>query len=399
MEMIKRKDMELSNKTFVFMLGLSSHYGGNIIPSLLQLAGNLSRNYQAKVAWVFPQQSKKEWLERIEQDYPVYYTSIDCAVQNREVCELFAQLRPDVVHSHFSTYHLPAVWAVRALHLPTKVVWHLHGFSPLRTVGEPISWKQRLRTMLAYIRRYRLHASETFLVAVSAEAAYYADYYRRHWLTLPPPYSGEELSKMTFENCKVLINGIVTDRLDMQTERKDAVFTFMTFGGIQAVKRVDLLVRAAVALRQRGLTDFKLLITSGVGTRDMLLNLCGSRIPEWIELVEQTENISALFARSSCYVSTSLRETQSTAIAEATLMGLPVIQSDIPGTYWNARNPSTLLFRTCDVQDLADKMQLMLRVGRTPEWRERVEQTRRHNMQLLSIDRWTEEMINVYRQL
>lgn len=204
---------------------------------------------------------------------------------------------------------------------------------------------------------------------------------------------------MTFENCKVLINGIVTDRLDMQTERKDAVFTFMTFGGIQAVKRVDLLVRAAVALRQRGLTDFKLLITSGVGTRDMLLNLCGSRIPEWIELVEQTENISALFARSSCYVSTSLRETQSTAIAEATLMGLPVIQSDIPGTYWNARNPSTLLFRTCDVQDLADKMQLMLRVGRTPEWRERVEQTRRHNMQLLSIDRWTEEMINVYRQL
>lgn len=215
----------------------------------------------------------------------------------------------------------------------------------------------------------------------------------------PPPMGAEELSKMTFKNCKVLINGIVTDRLDMQMKRHDTVFTFMTFGGIQAVKRADLLVRAAAVLRQRGLTDFKLLITAGIGTRDMLLNLCGGRIPEWIELVEQTENISALFARSSCYVSTSLRETQSTAIAEATLMGLPVIQSDIPGTYWNARNPSTLLFRTCDVQDLADKMQLMLRVGRTPEWRERVEQTRRHNMQLLSIDRWTEEMINVYRRL
>lgn len=185
----------------------------------------------------------------------------------------------------------------------------------------------------------------------------------------------------------------------MQMERQDAVFTFMTFGGIQAVKRVDLLVRAASVLRQCGLTKFKLLITSGIGTRDMLLELCAGHIPEWIELVEQTENISALFARSSCYVSTSLRETQSTAIAEATLMGLPVIQSDIPGTYWNARNPSTLLFRTCDVQDLADKMQYMLRVGHTPDWKKRIEQTRRHNMQLLSIDRWTEEMIKVYRQL
>lgn len=391
--------MELKNKTFVFMLGLSSPYGGNIIPSLLRLAGNLCNNDQAKVIWVFPQQSKKEWLEMIERNYPVYYTSTNRRVLKREVRELFARLRPDVVHSHFSIYHLPAVWAVRVLHLSAKVVWHLHGFSPLRTVGEPISWKQRLRTMLAYIRRYRLHAHETFLVAVSAETAYYADYYRRHWLTLPPPSKAEELSKMTFRNCKVLINGIVTDRLDMQMERQDAVFTFMTFGGIQAVKRVDLLVRAASVLRQCGLTKFKLLITSGIGTRDMLLELCAGHIPEWIELVEQTENISALFARSSCYVSTSLRETQSTAIAEATLMGLPVIQSDIPGTYWNARNPSTLLFRTCDVQDLADKMQYMLRVGHTPDWKKRIEQTRRHNMQLLSIDRWTEEMIKVYRQL
>lgn len=219
-------------------------------------------------------------------------------------------------------------------------------------------------------------------------------------LFYPPPYiSNEVMSQMHYKDCVVLINGIEISRINYQIERKDAVFTFMTFGGIQTVKRVDLLVRAAILLRQRGLTDFKLLITAGLGTRDMILKICCDRIPEWIELVEQTENISALFARSSCYVSTSLRETQSMAIAEATLMGLPVIQSDIPGTWWNARNPSTLLFRTCDVQDLADKMQLMLRVGRTPEWRERVEQTRRHNMQLLSIDRWTEEMINVYRQL
>ncbi len=391
--------MELRNKTFVFMLGLSAPYGGNIIPSLLRLAGTLCYNEQAKVVWVFPQQSKKEWLEMIERNYPVYYTSTNRTVLKREVRELFARLRPDVVHSHFSTYHLPAVWAVRALHLSAKIVWHVHGFSPLRTVGESISWTQRLRTMLAYIRRYRLHARKVFLVAVSAEAAYYVDYYRRHWFTLPPSRSAEELSKMTFRNCKILINGIVTDRLNMQMERSDAVFTFMTFGGIQTVKRVDLLVRAAFVLRQRGLKNFKLLITSGVGTRDMLLDFFADCIPEWIELVEQTENISALFARSSCYVSTSLRETQSTAVAEATLMGLPVIQSDIPGTYWNAGNSSTLLFRTCDVQDLADKMMHMLRVARTPEWKERIEQTRRHNMQLLSIDRWTEEMIRLYRKL
>lgn len=391
--------MDLKNKKLLWVMSFKAPYGGNIIPSLLKLAARLRQEFETEVSWAFPAQESKEWLTSIESEYKVYYISE--GKDEREIIRILREARPDIVHTHFGRYDLSVVTAIRELRLPTRIVWHLHShLNPLRTKGEEVSPLRLLRRILSYIKVYKVYGRKVFKVAVSPEVAYYADYYHRRWSILPPPYiSNEVMSQMHYKDCVVLINGIEISRINYQIERKDAVFTFMTFGGIQTVKRVDLLVRAAILLRQRGLTDFKLLITAGLGTRDMILKICCDRIPEWIELVEQTENISALFARSSCYVSTSLRETQSMAIAEATLMGLPVIQSDIPGTWWNARNPSTLLFRTCDVQDLADKMQLMLRVGRTPEWRERVEQTRRHNMQLLSIDRWTEEMINVYRQL
>ena len=121
------------------------------------------------------------------------------------------------------------------------------------------------------------------------------------------------MSQMHYKDCVVLINGIETSRINYQIERKDAVFTFMTFGGIQTVKRVDLLVRAAILLRQRGLTDFKLLITAGLGTRDMILKFAVIVFLSGLTGGTNRKHFRP-FARSSCYVSTSLRETQSMAL-------------------------------------------------------------------------------------
>ena len=102
------------------------------------------------------------------------------------------------------------------------------------------------------------------------------------------------------------------------------------------------------------------MITKGVGTADFVENRYGGRIPEYIELVNQTSNIASLFEKSQCFISASLQETMSMAIAEASIYGLPVIQSDILGTWWNADNPSTFLFRVNDTNDLLKQMKCVM---------------------------------------
>ena len=55
-----------------------------------------------------------------------------------------------------------------------------------------------------------------------------------------------------------------------------------------------------------------------------------------------------------------MHETFSNAILEASFYHVPVIQSDIPGTIWNADRPSTFLFESLNSKNLSEKMEQVL---------------------------------------
>ncbi|MBF0846977.1 glycosyltransferase, partial [Streptococcus danieliae] len=77
-------------------------------------------------------------------------------------------------------------------------------------------------------------------------------------------------------------------------------------------------------------------------------------------LKEQTKDIASLFNSVDCFISSSEYETFSYAICEASVFGLPVIQSDIAGTMWNAENPSTFLFKVNDAVALCKQMDMLI---------------------------------------
>lgn len=77
--------------------------------------------------------------------------------------------------------------------------------------------------------------------------------------------------------------------------------------------------------------------------------------PQWLEIVPESDNIATIFEKATCYISASYYETVSMAIAEASIWGLPIIESDIIGTSWNRNNPSTFLFEAGNVEMLAEK--------------------------------------------
>lgn len=131
------------------------------------------------------------------------------------------------------------------------------------------------------------------------------------------------------------------------------------FGDHAKRKRIDLLVKVSIILINKGY-NIKIRITKNLDTLQWLTDTCQKTDFPWLEIIEQTENVNFLFKECSCYVSTATQETMSMAIAEATIAGKPVIQSNIGGTLWNASNPSIYLFQNKNIDDLSRQMEILI---------------------------------------
>lgn len=122
------------------------------------------------------------------------------------------------------------------------------------------------------------------------------------------------------------------------------------------------------------------------------------KIPEWCRLIEPQEDITSVLEQADCFISSSVHETFSYAICEATIFGLPVIQSKIPGTKWNEQNPSTYLFESENAEELANRI---TEVINTPiaTLNENCSITRRNNLHDYSLESWSRKIIDFYMQL
>lgn len=376
------------------------------MPSLMTLARRLTTDYKMHVSWVFPKQPKRPWLEEIQAEYPVRFTtSYDRKLGGVELVSIIKELRPDIIHTHYEAYDIPAAWAMRKLKSRAKMVWHIHDYMSLNTKGLRFPLLRKAVWSLRFYQHYGYYGKNAYLLPVSKEMGLFASSFRRGRIPLHMPKDIAAMEAAALPSrCHVLLNGIVLDRLPGYEKNearmdKDGHYVFLSFGGRENVKCLEDIVRAGMILRNRNKIHFRLLFTNGNGTEAMLhrvLNNC--ELPEWVELVKQSENVASLFRRSTCYISAAKYETMSTSIAEATLYGLPVIQSDILGTYWNAGNPSTLLFPLHDCKALADRMQQMMETD-IRALRERCAITRTNNLRRLSLDKWCDEIVSIYQQL
>lgn len=393
--------MDLNNRNVCFVAAYNCPYGGNFIPMLRSLAYRLRDNFNVQVSFVFPEQdNQRDWLEDLKKEFPVYITYQPYSKTMNELQNIFSKVQPHIVHSHFSVYDRSIAKALKNKK-NVCMVWHIHGIIDFHVQG--LRWPiLRLLNRFRYsFIEYALYGKNAFFIAVSPEVANtITALHDKKFFRLLKHYRNEQLAQMTFSRCvSVIINGIDMKRIGLDHAKRERIpiYTFLTFGGREVVKNIRCLIDASLLLRERGITDFKLLITEGIQTEEMLRSYFGA-IPDWIELVEQTENVKSLFIRSSCYVSTSLHETMSMAIAEATFYGLPVIQSDIPGTYWNSKNPSVMLFRSRDAKDLSVKMEQMMNAD-SIELQKKCEITKSKNEELLSLDTWVSKIIDCYHSL
>src|SRR5690606_29938130 len=192
---------------------------------------------------------------------------------------------------------------------------------------------------------------------------------------------------------EMIPNGInVNTFVKKQNVNKNRKFVFGAF----SKQQITLLLKACEILDSKK-SNFCIKIIKGVGqeTESAVKEIFGNSIPNWLELVDRTDKIESFYSQISCFVSISTHETFSNAIAEATMFELPVIQSDIPGTMWNAENPSTFLFKSLDVEDLANVMEKVLSFPKE-EMEKQCFITRQNNIDKYGVDLWAERVLKFY---
>jgi glycosyltransferase involved in cell wall biosynthesis len=371
--------MNLQGKIVLHAAQYAAPYEGNFIKSLKRLEEDLCAE-GATMAYCLPRQAEGQpWFPEFRQLHKVYTVDPWDAAGVREMLDV---LRPSIVHCHFEGYDVTVSKAIGLIdEYSPKVVWHLHDW--FRYVKNPL---KAIYMRWCFFRHYCLNANGVSVIGVCDEIVRFVSRFK-------------QMGGTNFYRKQTILNGIDLNRVERPNVNATPhnPFTFLTFGGRNVQKRVDIVFMAFREIFKRNAdASYRLLITEGTDTRETIEKLCGGVMPRWCQLIKQTDNINAVFAMADCFISAAEYETFSYAVCEASIYGLPVIQSNIPGTKWNNANPSTFLFSPGSVGELLAQIERVAGVFRSlPDARCR---SRQNNLKY-SLVHWSKEIIQFYQSL
>lgn len=368
------------------LVSYSQPCGGNFIASMRGLSKTV-REHGGISLFVFPSKAAiQPWFLAFAQEYQVFLVN-DMGIGCRKVLlDILLSEKPTIVHSHFDTFDVPLSLACRAYRRRTgheiHQIWHLHNQKGYNQHGlHKIYWKLR------FAIHYGFFSKDVSIISVSEEMhRFVTKYHHFVWHS-------------DIGNIQVIPNGIELSRCGERSSYEPHLpFVFLAFGRSVAQKRTDLLVRAAQVLVARGY-DLKVRITRGDADQSLLATLGDIRsCPQWLEFIDPEEQISRLFEQSDCFVSTSVHETFSYAVCEASVYGLPVIQSDIEGTQWNNDNPSTFVFPSLDADRLVECMEQVM-LADTEKMKLQCESTRQNNRNRFPLEKWCQDVMQFYTKV
>lgn len=375
--------MNIRNGRLLCIAQYAAPYEGNFIASLEALEAILCKEYKCEVAYVFPRlASSQAWIHKFMLEHRTFFTCNDVCHSYTELEKIREEYMPTLVHTHFDGYDL----AVNKVFFNgVKIVWHMHNH--LSYVNHPL---KAIYQMWCFLQHYGWQSKNVNIISVSDEMKKFVEKWRKRSIygTL---FAGG--GKIQF-----IPNGIELSRvLNKRKPRiSDDKFIFLAFGGRNSQKRIDVLLEAGKELIKLR-NDFQVFITKGTDTESVVNNYFQGNLPSWVILKDQTEDIASLFNSVDCFISSSEHETFSYAICEASVFGLPVIQSDIAGTMWNAKNPSTRLFKVNDPLALCKQMNFIIDADKE-ELEKQIQVTIENNRRDYSLEQWAHNVISFYKQ-
>lgn len=378
--------MNIKGTTVVHLAQYAAPYLGNFVKSLMCLEERLAKNGGGMV-YVFPPQARDcVWFEGFASEHEVSLIQPGKAGVAAIEAVIKKYKGNVLMHTHFEGYDEAVCKAVRHSGYDIPVVWHLH---------DHLSYQPNILKAMyqrwCFFRHYCLPTlrSRVYTIGVSQDVDAFVH-----------RFCGR------FKGRIVLPNGIDSSRIYKTKDWKtkgDGVCRFVCLGGRNVSKRIDIVLEAFKLLYKSGRLKAGatiLRVVKGTDSDEVFSRVFGpdAALPQWLEPIEQDEDIVRVFDGTDCFISAAQHETFSYAVCEATLYGLAVIQSDIPGTMWNAGNPSVMLFKSIDVSDLADKIEDFISIDRH-KLAEDTAITAARNRTKYTLDAWCNSVLKMYEKI
>ena len=336
-------------------------YPGNFIPSILLLEKKVKQN-GGEIVFVFPNEAKeREWLKCFEGEKVFFLPYAPYSFKTiKTLKKIFRDEKIDLIYSHFCGWDISSRLAAPL----TRNVWHCH----MNIRNDGFSKK------LKYFIKYRIIGLfKTYSIGVS-------------------PAVGEKLSKVAGRkrSC-VVCNGMDFSRLNKKTAYPQEKKKVLIFGWAPVIKGFD----TACDAFERGDNGLELTVSCQSATKDFIKNRFGGKAPQWLSTVEPTSEVASLYDDADIFLSASISEGFSFALAEALYSGLPCVISDIEGTSWAREMKNVFVFKTGDPQSLNEALQNCKEAEITFE---DAEYNRKILLEKYSLDSWSEKVMNVLKK-
>lgn len=371
----------MKNQVVIHIANYAAPYKGNFIASLEVLEQKLEESGNNRMVYIFPEQCKNvNWIKEFTQKkrggrvkfIPSPTSKLFLNKNLIAVLEsIFNEEKPAIIHSHFDGYD---EYVVRANKVGAHVIWHYH--NPRTLVQNPL--KKAYQIVMLH-KQYHIVGKNVNIIILGSG-------FQR------------DLERFCYRKKAFLLpNGIHEERISYSNKNPSNIISFLNFGGRADHKGIDILLDAVVLLKKKNLR-FKVRITDGVDTINVMHQYFGENIPSEIEIVPQTENVECYFHENDWFISASRRETFSYAIAEAMLSGTPILSSDIEGVRWAFNQPSVIKFESENSVSLADRMEEII-TGKIIINEQNLKQARKFVLKNYTADVWAEKLLQYYDNL
>lgn len=344
---------------------VASYYGpyyGNFIASVIAFEKIMQKNGHS-VFYIFPQETKEFGWVNILKEYNsnIYFLNYDPYSFNnvRALRKIFKGEKADIIYSHMCGWDFTARFA-----MPFKpVIWHMH---------MNVNVQDKAKRIKNWIKFKFLGFGKTYHIAVSEPVTDAINSLRPH------------------KRCVTIYNALEFSRLKCSNKQhKDDCKKILIFGWEPIVKGLDIALDACEKMIEEKM-PVKLLVSAQNKTHKYL-NERYEVLPDWIELLEPTNDISSLYNKADIMVSASRSEGFSYALAEAIYSGLVTVVSDISGTAWSREFAGRFEFESGNSDSLKsvlkDAFNYTISVEKQQKNRELFEQK-------YSMDVWAESVYN-----
>jgi len=315
--------------------------GGNFIEQLVLFGKKLEEENNSLIYIFPPLASERVWCkELIKAGNKILFIENNMNILNGLLIlnKIIKENSIDCIYTHFGMLDIPsALMCFKYSRFKHIIVARSESKEPNNMLGFLI---QKIKHKIVF--------SKTYVISVG-DSIYYE--YIRHGFNK--------------KRIKTIRNGVSLERLqrgkDRNVMRSEYNFTeedkiFLMMGYNIWIKGVDIACEAFLKLHGSPNRTSKNSLAIVVASNfekiyEYIVSNFGC-VPDWIVFLPPTENIGEYFRFSDYFISASRTEGFSNSLAEALLMKLPVIVSDIEGTMWALQNCYVNKFKSSDANEL-----------------------------------------------